>query len=244
VVMVGQMGGADSSAAQITAEAGLLSSYVFRGQVRNNDLVAQPQMTIAQHGVSFNLWGNYDLGENGSGISSDFSEINLTLAYTLPLNINEMAFDVGVINYNYMGMGASESTSELFARATVLSWQDYVIPSVTFFGDIDEVNGTYILFDVVAPYQVSDYLSVEGGVSAGWGNTSYNDAYWAAGTDAGWNDYNFYGNASYEIMDNLTASVNLTFTMLEGGSVRDSAKTNYDGSKQKFWGGVGIAYDF
>lgn len=254
VVIIDQMGGAETSEALVTAEVALLTAEVWRGQVRNDDFVFQPQLTVSQYGVSFNIWGNYDLGKNYQGTQSDFSEIDLSLAYTLPLNINEMAIDVGVIGYNYPANGTggvgNESTTELFAKATVLSWQDYVIPSVAMFGDIDEVDGIYFLFDVVAPYQVSDYLWVEGGISAGYGNTSYNDYYFsnaaggAASTqDAGWNDYNFYGNASYEVMDGLTASVNLTYTMLEGGSIRSAAGSIYE-SKEKVWGGVNVAYDF
>lgn len=251
VVMVDQMGGSDASIPKATAEIGLLSSHVWRGQVLNNDFILQPQVTVAQYGVSLNIVGDYDLGSNWLGVSSDFSELDISLAYTLPLNINEASVDVGVIGYHYPANGTAvspfgfnrKSTTELFARATVLSWKDYVIPSVTLFGDVDEANGVYILFDVVAPYQVSDYLWVEGGVSAGWGNTSYNDYYWFGKHDAGWNDYNFYGNASYEIMDNVTASLNLTYTFVEGGSIGEASDTIYEAS-EKFYGGVNIAYDF
>lgn len=247
VVMVDQMGGSSTSDAQVTAEMALVSSYVWRGQVRNNDFVIQPQLTIAQYGVSLNVWGNYDLGSNYQGTSSDFSEIDLSLAYTLPLNINEMAFDVGIIGYNYPANGTGNTgnptTTELFAKATVLSWQDYVIPSLAIFGDVDEADGVYFLFDIVAPYQISDVFAVEGGFSTGYGSTSYNDYYWGIGQDAGSNDFNFYGNASYMIMENLSASLNLTYTMLEGGSIRDRADKIYE-SDQKFWGGVNIAYDF
>lgn len=254
VVMVGQMGGSDASEVRATAELALVSSYVWRGQVQNNDLVVQPQLTASTYGFSLNVWGNYDLGKNYVGVSSDFSEFDVSLAYTLPLDVNDVAFDLGIISYNFPANGSSsvvsspiginkESTTELFAKGTVLSFKDYVIPSVTLFGDIGNGKGLYILFDVVAPYQISDYLSVEGGISAGWGNTSYNDYQWAGSFDAGWNDYNFYGNASYEIYENLTASVNLTYTLVEGGAIGDAAAVVYE-NDQKFWGGVNIAYDF
>jgi outer membrane scaffolding protein for murein synthesis (MipA/OmpV family) len=260
VVMVEQVTVNDAFRPEITAEAALMSAYVWRGQVYNNDAVFQPQLTIEQYGVSFNIWGNYDLGENVNGISSDFSEIDMSLAYSLPIDINEMAFDVGIINYDFpangdpsgSGVGSNaKSTTELFISATVLSWQDYVIPSVTLFGDIDEAEGTYFLFDIVAPYEVSEYLAVEGGFSAGYGNTAYNDYYFsnspglgiASTQDAGWNDFNFYGNATYVIEEGLTVSANLTYTMLEGGSIEDAADSIYE-SKDKFWGGVNIAYDF
>lgn len=247
VVMVDQMGGSNASELEATVEVALLSSDVWRGQVRNNDFVVQPQLTLSQYGVSLNIWGNYDLGKNMNGTSYDFSEIDFSVAYTLPLDINEIAFDIGMIGYHFPanGTGATgkPSTTELFATATILSFKDYLIPSVTMFGDIDEADGVYILFDVVAPYQVSDYFSVEAGISVGWGNTSYNDYYFGGNQDAGWNDYNFYGNASYEIMKNLTASVNLTYTMLEGGSIGNAADAIYEAT-EKVWGGVNIAYDF
>ena len=207
VVMIGQVPANDDSRPEVTTESALMSSYVWRGQVYNNDFVMQPQITISQYDVSFNVWGNVNIaGEDSSGVSSDFSEIDFSLAYTLPVAVNEMAFDVGAIHYTFPNT-ESDSTTELFVSATVLSWMDNdfaFIPSVTMFYDCDAVDGAYFLFDVVFPYEFSDYFAVEGGVSAGYGNTSYNTYYWGEG-DAGWNDYNFYGNASYLIVDGLTA---------------------------------------
>ena len=244
----------NDSQTKVTAEAALVSSYVWRGQVYNNDFVVQPQVTLETYGVSLNIWANYNVaGADIYGTSSDFSEIDLSLAYTIPFDLNDFSFDVGVINYNYPANGdngaGAPSTTELFGVATLLSFKDHIIPSFTLYGDIAKADGVYMLFDVVAPYKVSDYFSIEGGISAGYGNTSYNDYYFGqngdgTGTqDAGWNDYNFYANASYEILDNLTVAANLTYTMLEGGSIRSAAGNIYD-SKEKVWGGVNLIYDF
>ena len=255
VVMVGQAPA--SSEAEASVEAALVSSYVWRGQVLNNDMVFQPQFTIAQYGVSFNVWANYDLGENYIGIQGDFSELDLSLAYTLPLDLNDFSFDIGVISYQFPANGDipgtsagvnSKSTTEIFAAAHWLTFKDYVIPSATFFGDVKEANGVYILFDVVAPYQISEFLYVEGGISTGWGNTSYNDYYWSApsnggNVDEGFNDYNFYGNVSYMLLDNLTATFNLTYTGTYGGAIRNAAKENYEAA-EKLWAGLNVAYDF
>jgi len=245
VVMVGQAPVQNAVETYATAEVGLLSSYVWRGQVLNNDTVVQPQVTIQHGDFSFNIWGNYDLGENSSGGSSDFSEIDMTLAYDLPLTIYEdFGVSFGLINYNFPNspVGAP-STTELFAKVTLLAFSDYsIVPSVTLFGDIDEVNGTYMLFDIPVAYEVTDYLALEWGLSIGYGNTSYNDYYWEAGSDKGANDYNVYGNASYELAENVVASLNLTYTMLDG-TIEDEAENSYE-AKEKFWAGVNIAYDF
>lgn len=254
VVIVGEMEN-DPAEVQVSLESALMSSYVWRGQVYNNDAVWQPQLTIEQYGVSLNIWGNYNLaGSTPDGISSDFSELDFSVAYQLPIDINEMAFDIGLINYNFPNSD-TDSTTELFASATVLSWKEYIIPSVTLFGDIDEASGIYMLFDLVAPYQVSDYLAVEVGASVGYANGGYNDYYFGNGTldpddsskgstqDARFNDYNIYGNVSYDVTDDVSVSANLTYTMLEGGSIRDAASKTYDNDK-KVWGGVNVAYSF
>ncbi len=235
---------------EVTAAAALLSSYVWRGQVYNSDFVVQPQLTLSQYDVSFNIWANYDLaGSSVAGVSDDISEIDLSLAYTLPIDINELSFDVGAIYYSFPNTVAP-STAELYLRTVVTSWEDYevpVIPSLTIFGDVDEVKGVYVLLDVNVPYAISDVLAVTGGLSAGYGNTSYNDYYFPNGTpstqDAGFNDYNIYALASYELSESLTAEANVTYTRLNGGSIGDAGKNIY-GDRQKLWGGVSIAYDF
>jgi hypothetical protein len=237
----------EASTTEVTLESSLLSAYVWRGQVINDGVVAQPQLTVAKGDFSLNVWANYDLEENHAGSKNEISEIDFTLAYSLPIDINQMAFDVGLINYSFPNNTdepSAESTTELFATATVLSW-DWVIPSLSVFADIGNGDGSYYLFDVVFPYQISEYLSVEGGVSMGYGSTSYNDYYFdnGSGKDAGINDYNLYGNVSYEIAENLTASLNLTYTTLEGGSIADAGDDLYADDDQ-FWGGVNIAYDF
>lgn len=247
-VMVGQVPENDPAQTEVTAEVALVSSYVWRGQVYNDGFVAQPQLTVAKNGFSINVWGNYDLEDNLEDNSSKFSELDVSLAYTLPLNINDFAIDIGLINYNFPNSDVAETTTELFAGATLLTFQDLFVPSVTLYGDIDEASGIYLLFDVVAPIDISEYFGLEAGVSAGWGDSSYNDFYFADQNgnnkrDKGFNDYNFYANANYEIMENLTASLNLTYTLLEGGQIRNSADDIYE-SDEKFWGGVNLAYDF
>ncbi|MBN2684849.1 MAG: hypothetical protein JXR40_06180 [Pontiellaceae bacterium] len=250
LMVAGVIGAQAASEPEISAEASLLSSYVFRGMVLNNDAVIQPQVTIEHYGVSFNIWGNYDLGSNVSGVSSDFSEIDYSLGYALPLAIDDLAISIGLTHYAFpnvtVGGAAAESTTEIFAKGTLTTFEDLaipVIPSLTIFGDVDEVNGAYFLFDVTVPYEISPVLSSECGFSAGYGNTAYNDFYFGQGIDADWNDFNFKGALSYAVTDDLTASLNLTYTVLSGGAVEDGANAMYE-AKEKVWGGLSIAYDF
>ncbi|MDF7807557.1 hypothetical protein P4E94_08925 [Pontiellaceae bacterium B12219] len=252
IVMVEQVDVVNSDGPEATAELAVVSADVWRGQIQNEDFVIQPQFTIAQYGVSFNVWANYDFSKNYVGVDNDISEIDLSLAYTLPVDLNDFSFDIGIISYQFPANGAysgskgvnMESTTEIFAAAHLLTLKDYIIPSATIFQDIKEVDGTYILLDIVAPYQVSEYLSVEAGASTGWGNNNYNKYYYGLkGGNAGFNDYNFWGTVSYELLDGLTASFNLTYTGLYGGKVKNAGKQKYEAG-EKLWGGLNIAYDF
>ncbi|MEI6892052.1 MAG: TorF family putative porin [Pontiella sp.] len=244
VVMVDQS--SFGSEVEATAEIALVSAQVWRGQVQNEDFVIQPQFTISSKGVSFNVWGNYNFSQNYAGVDNAMNEFDFSLAYTLPLDLNDISFDLGVINYQFPANGDEQgkATTELFVAAHILTFRDYVIPSVTFYGDIKEVDGTYIQFDVVAPYRVSEYLYLEAGISTGWGSGSYNKAYWGIdGGHKGFNDYNFFGTASYEVSDQFSVSVNMTYTGVYGGVIKDGAKATYDAG-EKMWGGVNFAYDF
>lgn len=250
LMVAGVMGAQAASEPEVSAEGSLLSSYVWRGMVLNNDAVIQPQMSIEHYGVSFNIWGNYNLGSDVSRVSGDFSEIDYTVGYALPVGIDDLAISVGFTHYTFPNVtinnAAAESTTEVFVTGTLTTFTDLVIPvipSLTVFGDVDEVNGAYFLFDVTVPYEISDTLSAECGFSAGYGNTAYNDAYFGQGIDADWNDFNFKGALSYAVSKDLTASLNLTYTVLNGGAIRDGANARYE-AKQKIWGGLSIAYDF
>lgn len=249
VIMVDQGAIYSKGMTEATLEIALSSAYVDRGQVMNNDPVIQPEITLSQYGFSVNMWANYDLGSNMHSVSSDVSEFDLSFAYSLPVDINQMAIDIGIINYNFPGNGNASlpSTTELFLSSTILSFEDLFVPSITIFGDIEEYPGAYVLLDVVIPYEVSEFMSVAGGISAGYGNTSYNDENWASGSgsyDADYNDFNLYVTGNYEVSDTLTAAAHLTYTTLNGSSFERAAKAaGYEASK-KLWGGVKIAYDF
>jgi hypothetical protein len=252
VVMVDQGAVYSSGMTEATLEVALASSYVWRGQVLNNDSVVQSQITLAQYGFSVNMWSNYDIGSNKDGVQSDMSEFDFSFAYSLPVDVNQMAIDVGLINYNYPDNGTdlqdnNPSTTEVFLSATILSFSDFV-PSITIYGDIEEANGVYGLFDVFFPYNLSEFVGLAAGYSAGWGSTSYNDHYWTAdgngAFDGDWSDHNFYVTASYEVADGITAAATLNYMVLNGNSFRAGASAAGYEADEKVWGSLNVAYDF
>ena len=163
-----------------TLEVGLASAYVDRGQVINDNPVFQPQLTLSQYNFSLNLWANYDFGANKDNVRNAVSEFDIAFAYSLPIDINQMAIDFGLINYNYPGNGDSSnpSTTELFLSSTFLSFQN-IFTSLLQCLLIYKNILIYFLLDVFAPYELSEYVGLIYGFSAGYGNTSYNDEQWS-----------------------------------------------------------------
>ena len=62
--------------------------------------------------------------------------------------------------------------------------------------------------------------------------------------DAGWTDFNFYVNASYEVSDTLTAAASLNYMSLNGSAYESAAKDIGYQANQILWGAVNLAYDF
>ena len=84
-----------------TLEVGLATAYTDRGKVINENPVMQPQLTLSQYGYSLNLWANFDFGSNMDNVTDAVSEFDIAFAYSLPIDVNQMAIDFGLINYNY-----------------------------------------------------------------------------------------------------------------------------------------------
>ena len=233
-----------------TLEVGLATAYSDRGQVINENPVMQPQLTLSQYGYSLNLWANFDFGRNMDDVTDAVSEFDIAFAYSLPVDVNQIALDFGLINYNYPGNGNSSnpSTTELFISSTFLSFQDMFTPSVSIYADIQEYPGVYFLFDIFAPYELSEFVALVYGFSAGYGNTSYTDEKWGTTTpsnlDAGWTDFNFYVTASYEVSDSITAAGSLNYMRLNGSTYENAANILGYQANNLLWGAVNLAYDF
>ena len=132
--------------AESTLEVGLATAYVDRGKVINENPVMQPQLTLSQYGYSLNLWANFDFGRNMDNVTDAVSEFDIAFAYSLPIDVNQMAIDLGLINYNYPGNGdiPNPSTTELFLSTTFLSFQDIFTPSISVYADIQELSLIHI----------------------------------------------------------------------------------------------------
>jgi uncharacterized protein (TIGR02001 family) len=219
----------------ITGDVALYSAYVWRGQVLNENMVAQPSVTASYGPLWVNVWGNWNVAKS----QDDDSEIDYTLGYTLPLDTDDVSVDVGLIFYTFPGGGNdAKSTTEVFMQTTFNSILFTPVASVYY--DIDEVNGWYGNLAISQPVEISDAMTAEIGGSIGYGTRSYNSVYFGNSNGSGAvNDYNIYVSTDYALTEKLSVGALLQYTMLDGG-VDDAG---YD-ANDLVWGGISLSYTF
>ncbi len=159
--------------------ADFYSKYIWRGQNLNEDYAFQPGASISYGGLTAAVWGSLDMTDI-SGNEGEFTEVDYSLDYSTDVpGIEGLGFSVGIINYHFPSVVGD--TTELywgFSADLPLS------PSITFYHDIDEVDGTYISLgighsiDRIAELTPEIPIGLEIGASLGWGDSDYNAAYW------------------------------------------------------------------
>lgn len=154
----------------------VLSAYVWRGMTFNNGLVVQPNLDVTfPAGFGVNVWGNYDVDDYDGDIEgSEWSELDLTLSYEIPLPVEMLSASVGFIQYTFpMAAGDDASdTQEIFASLG-LEPLDGLSVGVDVYQDVDQGRDVYVSGSVGYLLELADVLGVEVGASAGFAGQKY-----------------------------------------------------------------------
>lgn len=213
-----------------------VSKYIWRGQNVDDDPVFQPGLSVSYRGLTAAIWGNLEL-TSINGNSGDFSELDYSLDYsgTLP-SLEGVNYSIGAGYYNFPGTKVKDTT-EVYAG---LSFDLPLKPSVTFFHDVDEAEGTYVSLAVaysaerIAELGKDMPLGMEIGASLGWGSGSYNKYYW--GTDQSkLNDFTFSLSFPVEIAG-FTVAPSVSYVTLLSDDIR--ATDAYGTDSDFFFAGI------
>lgn len=141
--------------AEVGAELGLFSDYVWRGVTLTNKPVAQPDLWLTfpagQASVTFGGWANVELGrydgeddisESGGLSSLDVSEFDpyAEVSFTA----GKATLTGGITGYIYPndgGLTSESNTWELYGKA---GFEVPLAPEVAVYYDIDKIKGAYI----------------------------------------------------------------------------------------------------
>lgn len=170
---------AEDSAIGVDVSADFFGKYIWRGQNLSDDPVFQPGVGITWDKFTVGFWGNMDLS-NINGNSGDFSEVDYSFDFSDAFpGIEWLSYSLGVIYYDFPGTSVPDTTEVYWG----LGFDVLTNPTITFYHDVDEAEGTYINigfshgFDEIA--KIGDTpIGMEIGAGIGWGSDSYNKYYW------------------------------------------------------------------
>lgn len=244
---VGMADEAKTEAPALAANTDLpvLSAYVWRGQVLNDEAVFQPALNMTKGGLGLNVWGNFNLTDAASD-DPEFSEIDLTLSYGG--KVGSVGYGVGVIEYLFpnttvttdAGSSALPGTRELYVS---LSLPDLpIVPAVSVYRDVDEADGTYASFSAGYCKSLADKLCLGLSASIGMADADYDRFYFGV-DEAALNDANVGATLSYALLSNLTVTPGVQYTWLLDGDIKDGAEGLYKDTSE-FVGSLKLNYVF
>ncbi len=229
-------------AAEGSAELAVLSKYVWRGQVVNDEAVLQPSVTVsAGNGLSLNTWGNLDLtdgtvAEGGGDAAGEFTEVDWTVGYALPLE-GKLSVELGVIEYLFPFAGSS--TREVFVSAgldTVLA------PALSLYYDFDDVEGLYASASVSHGVELPGELTLDLGASVGYGDSAYNEGYFGV-ADGALNDLTLTAGIGLPATAPVSVSVAVSYSVFLDSEIGDAAAEAF-GDDSALVAGLTASYRF
>lgn len=215
--------------------------FMWRGLNLTNGSVLQPGASVTQGNFSAILWGNLDLSDINRN-AGNFTRVDIVFDYRDRLKLCNLPleYSCGMIHYVYPSTEDDNST-EIYAALTL----DWLISStLSFFYDIDEVNGWYLNFSLEKDwgtiYNLSRCMSV-GLVTTtaiGSGNCNYCEFYYGLEKTS---LLDFYATISLPITYNKWCCAPcISYSYLLDSKIR--ASNIYESSN--IWGGITVARSF
>lgn len=200
IVFAGAM---PAAAADATAGADIASAYVWRGITFNDGMVAQPYVDVAAGDFAINVWGNYDIADyNGRLEENEFSEIDLTLSYALPVE----TVDITIGHIEYLFPNGGQGTSEVFVSAYVSPLKNFSLGMDAYY-DYGEVDDYYLAATLAYTLSLDSSLELGARATAGLAGNDF-----SPGSDSGLHEYTLAVNASYPVARNLDLTAVFAYT--------------------------------
>ncbi len=218
----------------IDADLTVMSQYVWRGMVVNNDAVLQPSASANILGIGFGFWANMDLSDV-NGYSGKVNEVDWTASYGLPLPF--MDLDFGLIYYDFPNT-SNQATTEFFVSGAV---NVLLSPTLAIYYDFDEVDGTYVNASVTHGMGVGETMNIDLGVALGYGDSSYNKGYFGLESSSA-TDVNLSATMPFHPIPFLTITPRVHYSTLMG-DIKDISE---EGEKETdaFYYGISGTFSF
>ncbi len=222
--------------------ADYFGKYIWRGQNLVDDGVFQPAFSVSYGSLTGAIWGSIE-STNINNNSGEITEVDYSLDYSGSFpGLEGVGYSIGVINYVFPNT-TLDDTTEIYAGLS-LDW--LLSPTVTFYRDVDDAEGTYISFGLSHSIQEIGELAADTpvgldiGASLGWGNGAYNKFYWGI-NGSKINDLVLTISFPMEIAG-WTMAPSLNYITLLSDDVR--ATDTYDTASDYFFAGFSLSKSF
>ena len=232
VIMMIVVVSAEATETSASFSVDVLSNYVWRGQNLGDDGVVQPSLDVTSGNFGINYWSNQDMETN------EGNETDLTLSYSTEIDKLSLGF-----GYIYYALDGAEDTQEVYVSA---SYDMFMSPSITLYGDFDEGDGAFIVASIGHSIGINDKASLNLGASA-----SANIDNKVMGTDSSGKEFtDFYNgevsaSVSYAVNDKISIEPKVAYSF----PLSSDAKNVFEGLDPKahddvFYGGVNLTLSF
>ena len=261
-----------ASAAEANVYADVLSAYVYRGMVGNDEAVFQPGLDVAGPlGLGYSLWANMNLTDVESALYPDtfgkWGEINLGLNWTAPLE-GPVSLTVGATYFIYPQDGSevlvddetgeplvddegavrvSEAPAddgyELYAE---LAAEDLPLaPSIRVCHDLGNGDDWALLFAIAHSIGLTDALSLDLGASLGYAGRYYVGDNFDSDTGDALTHAQLDAGLNYAFSETLSLGLKGSYSTLLDADLRDDVdEGGYYPETDIFFGGVTASYTF
>ncbi|MFH0878931.1 MAG: TorF family putative porin [Lentisphaerota bacterium] len=241
----------DPAPVAVSLDVPVLSAYVWRGQVLNDEIVIEPSLTVSKNGFSLNAWANFNGAGSYSGDNnSKFSEVDLTASYTH--SAGPASLGVGVVQYLFPNQTLTVTDgTETTGKAYPGTYEVYITagfpgiplaPALTIYRDLDAIEGFYGVLSVSQSFSLHEKVSLVAFASLGAGDKKYNNGYFGD-DEAALNDANVGLSLPIALTSSLTIKPSASYTCLPDSTLRDAAEAVY-GNKDQFVGSITASYAF
>ena len=251
--LIGLLAMATAAAAEIetgvAVDVPVVSAYVWRGQVLNDEAVVQPGLTGTIGGFSVNAWSSMDLTDNQDS-SGEFDEMDWTVSYSR--TVGKFELGAGVVQYTFpnstLATEAADGTAtvedypgtvEVFASVGV---DVPLAPALAVYYDVDEIEGLYAVASVGHSFELMDKVGLDLKAALGFGDADYNAGYFGL-DDAALNDLVLGAALPIAVTENLSLTPSLGYMLLPDSDLEDAAEATY-GEKDCFYGGAALNLAF
>lgn len=260
-------------AADAEVYAEVLSAYVYRGAVGNDEAVFQPGLDVTgPFGLGFSLWSSMNLTDNESPWYPDtagkWGELNLGLNWTLPWE-GPVSVTVGGTYFVYpqdaSEIVTDEETGEMvlddeglalvtdapaddgYEVYVELAAEDLLLsPTLTLCHDLANTDDWIVLLGIGHSLDlIEDKLSLDLGATVGFAGEYYVADNYGGDAGSAWSHVELDAGLNYAVTETLSVGLKAAVSSILDSDVRDDIDAEgYYPEKDLFYGGLTASYSF